>query len=314
MSVKSEPKVVVIVGPTASGKSALAIKMARHFNGEIISADSRQVYKNMDIGTGKVTKKEQRMAKHYLLDVVSPKREFNVSDFQRLGQKAIKRILAKGKTPIICGGTGFWIDALVYNITLPPVGPDNKLRAELEKQSAEQLFSRLKKLDPQRAKSIDAKNKRRLIRALDITLATGKPIPKIEKNNPYDIFWLGIAWPKDILAKRMKIRLDKRLRQGMINEVKRLIALGVSYKRLYGFGLEYRQLSEFIKNKKYKNKTFLEFKKSEYYNKLLSEITKYSKRQMTWFKRNKNIHWVNKNSLRHFFRPSVSPLLRRLAD
>lgn len=145
-------KVIVIVGPNASGKSDLAIKIAKRFNGEIISADSRQVYKEMDIGTGKVTKEEQRLVKHHLIDIVSPKKEFTVDTYKRLGRKAIDDILKKGKIPIICGGTGFYIDALIFNIPIPNVPPDKKLRAKLEKQSLKQLYSRLLALDSRRAK------------------------------------------------------------------------------------------------------------------------------------------------------------------
>jgi len=327
MKSKCLPKIIVIVGPNASGKSDLAIKLAKKFNGEIISADSRQVYRGMDIGTGKVTKKEQKIVKHHLIDVVSPKTEFTASHFKKLGEKAIKEILAKGpdskriedprfassdksrkanrdKTPIICGGTGFYIDTLVEKIQIPEVKTNKKLRLELERKSVEELFKQLRKLDPERAKTIDSKNKRRLIRALEIIITTGKPVPAAYSLKPkaYSILWLGIKWPKEILEKRIKIRLDKRLKQGMIKEVENLLKSGVSHKRLYDFGLEYRQISEYLKNSKSEtlnSKQILNskseiqnFKKSGHYQKLLREIIKYSKRQMTWFKRNKEINWV----------------------
>ncbi len=144
-------KIIVIVGQTASGKSDLGIKLARKFNGEIISADSRQVYKGMDIGTGKVTKKEQRSVKHYLLDVVNPKKVFTVTDFKRLGEKAIQKILNKDKVPFMVGGTGFYIDALLKDFALPEVPPNKKLRGKLEKMTAENLYKELKKLDRLRA-------------------------------------------------------------------------------------------------------------------------------------------------------------------
>ncbi len=295
-------KIIVIVGPTASGKSDLAIKIARKFNGEIISADSRQVYKGMDIGTGKVTKAEQKLARHHLLDVVSPTKDFNVSDFQILGQKIIRDILSRGKLPIICGGTGFWIDALVFDQKFPEVKPNKKLRKELEKQTADQLYKKLKKLDSRRAKNIDAKNKRRLIRALEILLISKEKIKLVRNNkSKYQILWLGVSWPKEKLARRIKLRLDKRLKQGMVPEVKNLIKKGVSLKRLHNFGLEYRQISEYLKETANKRqatskKGKISFKDSEYYEKLLREIIKYSKRQMTWFKRNKDIHWMGKPS------------------
>lgn len=290
------PRIIVIVGPTASGKSDLAIKLAKKFNGEIISADSRQIYKEMDIGTGKITKKEQKLAKHYLLDVVSPKKQFTVSDFKKLGEKAIKEILSKNKIPIIVGGTGFYIDALVKDLKLPEVPPNKKLRQKLGKKSVEELIKQLKKLDPRRAKNIDFKNKRWLIRAIEIIIATKKTVPQIKGNDKYDVLWFGVKWPKEILEKRIKIRLDKRLKQGMVTEVKKLIKSGINHKRLYDFGLEYRWISQYLQNK---------ISYQEMKNSLLKAVIQYSKRQMTWFtqphfwdksgagfKRNKEIKWI----------------------
>ena len=162
-------KIIVILGPTASGKSALAVKIAKKINGEIISADSRQVYKGLDIGSGKITKKEMGGISHYCLDIVSRKKIFTVVDFKKCADKAIEEIFAKNKTPIIVGGTGLYIQAIVDNIVLPKVKPDWKLRKELEKKTTEEMFAMLKKLDPKRAKNIDAKNPRRLIRAIKIS-------------------------------------------------------------------------------------------------------------------------------------------------
>lgn len=294
MTESQKQKVIAVVGPTASGKSDLSIKIARKFNGEIISADSRQVYRGMDIGTGKVTSREQRLAKHHLLDVVSPKKVFTVYDFKKLGEKAIKEILKKKKVPIIVGGTGFYIDILVNNITLPEVPPNKKLRAKLEKLSAEQLYSRLLALDSRRAKTIDRRNKHRLIRALEIVDSIGK-VPPLNTNHSlltanYNVLWLGLK-PKNI-EKRIKIRLEKRLKQGLAKEVRSLLIRGVSKKRLHDFGLEYRQISEYLASEKCKVKSVKNFKKSEFYQKLLRDIIKYSKRQMTWFRRNKEINWI----------------------
>jgi len=317
---KIKPKIVVILGPTASGKSSLGIKLANKFNGEIISADSRQVYRGMDIGTGKVLRDKtlpnskfkilnlklknnfySSGVRHHLLDVANPKKIFTVSDFKKLGQKAINDIQCRYKIPIIVGGTGFYIDVLLGRMAIAEVPPNKKLRAKLEKQSAEQLFKRLQKLDSERIRNIDAKNKRRLIRALEIVLITKKPIPK--PLNLYhdrilnsDVLFLGLAISPKILKKKIKIRLDRRLKQGMIKEVVKLHRQGVSWKRLDDFGLEYRQISEYLKNQKAKIKMQndnLKFKNSEYYKILLRNIIKYSKRQMTWFKKNKEIHWIN---------------------
>lgn len=281
---KNRPKIIVILGPTASGKSDLGIKMARKFNGEIISADSRQVYKGMDIGTGKVTKKEQLLARHHLLNVVRPGKIFTVSDFKKLGEKSVKTILNRKKIPLIVGGTGFYIDALVKDTSLPEVPPDKKLRSKLEKIPAEKLYQQLKKSDPKRAGSIDKHNKRRLIRALEIIRATGKPVPATKETLKYKILCIGINPPRKILEKKIALRLKSRLRQGMVSEVRNLLKAGVGKKRLYDFGLEYRWIGNYLNNA---------ITRQQMEAGLLRDIIKYSKRQMTWFKKNKEIHWLN---------------------
>ena len=297
---KNKPRIIVILGPTASGKSDLGIKLAKKFKGEIISADSRQVYRGMDIGTGKVTRKEQRLAKHHLLDVVSPKKIFTVSDFKKLGEKSIKNILNKNKIPFIVGGTGFYIDALVKDSSLPEVPPNKKLRTKLEKISAKKLFAELNKLDPKRAKTIDKYNKRRIIRALEIIRATGKPVPTIKESPLYEVLYLGINPSKEILENKIALRLKSRIKQGMIREVKDLLKSGVTKKRLYDFGLEYRWIGDYLNNK---------ITRQEMEAGLLRDIIKYSKRQMTWFKRNKEIHWVkNQKEAEKLVKNFISPL------
>jgi len=277
-------KIIVILGPTASGKSDLAIKIAKKFNGEVVSADSRQVFKGMDIGSGKVTKKEMQNVPHYLLDVVSAKKRFDVVQYQKLALKAIKKIFDKEKTPIICGGTGFYIQALIDGISIPSVAPDWKLRKKLEKKSNKELFKILKKLDKKRAKIIEKENPRRLIRAIEIVLKTKKTIPPVKKNPlPYPVLMLGIKKDFSLLRKLIKKRLLKRLKKGMIAEVKTLKESGVSWKRLEEFGLEYRWLARFLQNK---------ISKAEMIEKLQKDIEHYAKRQMTWFKKEKRIHWI----------------------
>ncbi|MDO8496505.1 MAG: tRNA (adenosine(37)-N6)-dimethylallyltransferase MiaA [bacterium] len=280
-------KLIVIVGPTASGKSDLGIKIAKKFGGEIISADSRQVYRGMDIGTGKVTKKEQKMARHHLIDIASPKKQFTASDFNKLGQEALIDIASRSKIPIIVGGTGFYIDILLGRMTMAQVPPNLKLRKRFDKLSTKHLFKMLRKLDPQRAKAIDPYNKRRLIRALEIILTTKKPSPVIKyplSNNDYEILWLGVNPGKEKLAKNIKSRLEKRLDRGMAREVKDIHKQGISHKRLQKFGLEYKWISLYLQNKI----SYEEMKENLY-----RDIIRYSKRQMTWFKRNKEIHWLN---------------------
>lgn len=276
-------KVSVVVGPTASGKSALAITLAKKHGGEVISADSRQIYKGMDIGTGKVTKKEMQGVPHHLLSVVSPKKQYSVERYKKEATKALQEILSRGKTPIICGGTGFYVDALVRGTTLPSVPPNKELRKRLEKLSTEKLFALLKKKDPARAKTIDAKNPRRLIRALEIAEALGT-VPK-QKDAPLPNIhfeWIGIDLPDVTLKKKIHARLMERMKKGMVAEVKKLHSQGLSWKRLESFGLEYKWIAHYLQEK---------IEKKEMLEKLELDIWHYAKRQRTWFKKNKEIRW-----------------------
>lgn len=269
-------KLIVILGPNASGKSDLAVKIAKKFNGEIISADSRQVYRGMDLGTGKITKKEMQGVPHYLLDVASPKRKFTVVQYVKLAKKAIEKIFKKGKIPIICGGTGFYITALIDGLKIPEVPPDWKLRKKLEKKSTKELYQILKKIDPERAKKIEKENKRRLIRAIEIAKKLGKVPPLQKEPLPYPVLFLGIERDWKELKERIKKRLLKRLRKGMIEEVKRLIKSGVSFKRLEELGLEYRWIAKYLKG---------EIEKKEMIKNLEKDIFNFAKRQMRWFKK-----------------------------
>ena len=282
-------KLIVILGPTASGKSSLAIKLARKFKGEIISADSRQVYKGMDIGTGKVTAAEQKLVPHYLLDVASPKKQFSVADFQLMAKNATAQILHNGKIPFLVGGTAFYIYSLVDGWDLPQAKPNPKLRKRLEKKSVAELFLILKNLDPKRALSIDKNNPTRLIRAIEINVQTGRPVPDFSKNTldkSQNILFLGIKKAPEKLCALIDKRVDDRLKLGMITEVKRLRKSGLSFKRLESFGLEYKFIAQFLQNK-------LEY--SDMVEKLKTAIWQFSKRQMTWFKKDSRIHWIQNN-------------------
>ncbi|MBX4205206.1 MAG: tRNA (adenosine(37)-N6)-dimethylallyltransferase MiaA [Candidatus Doudnabacteria bacterium] len=275
---------VVILGPTASGKSSLAIKLARKFSGEIISADSRQVYKGMDIGTGKITRQERKLVPHYLLDVASPKKQFTVSDFKKLGVEAIEKIQKKHKVPFIVGGTAFYIYSLIDNLNIPEVKPNIQLRKELVKKSPAQLFAMLKKLDPARAKTIDPKNPARLIRAIEIIKSTGKPVPSLSSlpPSPFPLL-LGIRKDQNELYKLIDKRLEQRLKAGMITEVKKLKKSGLTWKRLESFGLEYCFVALHLQG-------LITYE--EMTEQLKNAIHHFSKRQMTWFKRDSRIHWV----------------------
>ena len=277
-------KLIVILGPTASGKSELAIKLAKKFNGEIVSADSRQVYKGMDIGTGKITKKEMKGIPHYLLDVASPKRRFTVAQYRKLALKAIEKVFKKRKVPILCGGTGFYIQAVVDGIIIPEVKPDWRLRSNLNKFPVEELYKILKKLDPRRAKTIEKKNKRRLVRAIEIIMKTKKPVPPFKKQPlPYPVLIIGIKKSLEELKKIIEKRFLKWLRQGLIKEVKNLKKSGLSWKKIEDFGIHYRVIAQYLQNK-------INYK--EMIENSLKELRNYAKRQMTWFKRDKRIIWV----------------------
>ena len=278
-----KPKVIAIVGPTASGKSALGIFLAAKIEGEIISADSRQVYRGLDIATGKVTKKEMADIPHHLLSVASPKKQFTVDDFVRLAEKVCSQILKNSRIPLVVGGTGLYVDTLLGRMSYPAVPPDPKLRARLSKKSAPALFAMLQQLDPARTHAIDAKNPRRLVRAIEIAKALGKnPLPQPEQK--YEVLWLGLAPEDKKLKANIRKRTLARMRGGMVAEAQRLHKAGLSYKRMQELGLEYRSLARYLQ-------------KEISLGELAQEIEKgnwdYAKRQMTWFKRNKDIIWVN---------------------
>ena len=230
-------KVLVIVGPTASGKTKLAVGLARRFNGEIVSADSRQVYRGMDIGTGKDLK-EYGTIKYYCIDIASPKRQFTVAQFKRCAEAAIQDIVKRGRLPIVVGGSGLYISALVDGLQLQTGKPDAEIRKRLGKKTLVQLLALLKRVDLTTYKVIDKKNRRRVERALEIYYQTGKRKSQIARRtvSPYDFLQIGVVVPKEKLKKNIAKRLQQRLEQaGMIDEVRRLRRQGVNFKRLEDF-------------------------------------------------------------------------------
>ncbi len=305
MSYNTTDKIIAVVGPTASGKSELAVQIAKKFNGEIISCDSRQIYKGMDIGTGKVEGKWKKISSvksqvsgvksqlflykgvpHHCIDFVDPKKQYSVSLFQSAAQKALSEIRQRGHLPILCGGTGLWIDAVINNQKIPEVKPNAKLRRQLEKIPLEELYLKLKQLDPDRAAVIDWHNPRRLIRALEIVLTTGKPVPPLPTTHyPLltTVLYLGLYPGQDELYKKIDLRLKERLDQGMIKEIQKLHNQGLSWKKLEAFGLEYKYISLYLQKK---------LTQTELLSQLSLAIKHYAKRQMTWFRKNEGIVWM----------------------
>ena len=279
---EEKPQIIAVVGPTASGKSDLAVRLAKKFGGEVVSADSRQVYRGLNIGSGKVTKREMEGIPHHLLDVADPKRVYSVARFQCAGRKAISDILKRGKTPIIVGGTGFYIDALLFDMQFPNVKPNLTLRKKLEKLEAAELCAKLESLDPRRAGEIDKHNRVRLIRAIEIATQHG-PVAPLKATSSYDIYWVGVRVSIEILKQRIALRLKKRIRSGMIAEFTRLHKEGLSYKRMETLGLEYRYGARLLQKM---------ITRKEFEAQLTVEIVKYAKRQLTWFKRNTSINWI----------------------
>ena len=273
-----KPKIIVVCGPTATGKSDRAVEIAQTLpnGGEIISADSRQVYTGLDIGSGKITTEEMQHIPHYMLDVCDPSTIYSVVDFQKQAQTHIQDIIARGKTPIICGGSGMYIDAVVYNTQFPIVPVNETLRKELEQKTLIELQAILQKLDPDRYETIDIQNPVRLIRAIEIATVFGS-VPIIHREALYDVEWVYLDFPDDVLKNRIHTRLYKRIDMGMIEEVQNLLAQHhITFERLETLGLEYRYIGRYLKDL---------ITKQEMLDQLEMEIWHYAKRQRTWFKK-----------------------------
>ncbi|MFH1367432.1 MAG: tRNA (adenosine(37)-N6)-dimethylallyltransferase MiaA [Patescibacteria group bacterium] len=284
MSLSNKEKLIIILGPTASGKSALGIELAKKFNGLIISADSRQVYKGMNLGTAKVTKKEMKGIPHFLLDVISPKNQYSAAQFRKDALKVINKYQNRNNIFVV-GGSPFYIESLVSLKETFDIPPNYKLRKKLGKLSVKKLFNQIKKFDPQKAKIIDKNNPRRLIRAIEIAKA-GLP-KRIDKKTNFEVLKIGLSLPRQKLYEKIDRRVDLRLKKGMIDEVKKLRRQGLTWKRLDAFGLEYRFIARHLKG---------EISKQEMIQQLKYAIHDFTRRQLTWFRKDKNIHWIkNKN-------------------
>ena len=274
------PRLIVIEGTNASGKSSLGAGLAARFGGEIVSADSRQVYRRLDLGSGKITPEEMMGVPHHLLDIRDPGDFFSMAEFQRLAFEAIDGILSRGNLPFLVGGTGLYVDAVADGYELSDISPDHSLRAHLETFETPALYEMLKEKLPDT--EIDPRNRHRVMRALE-RLEAGDYHPG-RKSPRYQSLKLGVTWPREILKKRIDERLEKRLDEGMVDEVRALLDEGVSEEFMVKLGLEYKYLTWYLTGK-----IGYEQMKEE----LGNAIKKFAKRQMTWFRRDTDIHWLD---------------------
>ncbi len=278
-------KLVVLLGTNASGKSELGIRLASHLGGEVVSADSRQVYRGLDLGAGKITPTQAGTVKHHLIDVAEVSEYFSLAQYQRAAYRAIDSIAGAGKWPLLVGGTGLYLSAIVEGYQLVDVPPNDALRTELESLPLAQLVERLERSDPEGASRIDKSNRRRLIRAIEIT-AAGRVHSAAQQSSPrYNCLQLGLTWPREILEQRIEQRLRERLAKGMVDEVTRLRSQGVSDLRLEKLGLEYRYITRYLRGEL---GTLDELRLQ-----LGIAIRQFAKGQLTWFKRDSRIIWLD---------------------
>ena len=287
-----KPKVIVICGPTASGKTALSIELAKKIDGEIVSADSMQIYKDMDIGSAKPSAEEMQGIKHYMLDFVSPEQRYNVADYKEEAVQAIEEILKKGKVPIVVGGTGLYVDSLIYGIEYPKMEFDEEYRKELEKRAEveglEELYKEAQKIDPEAMKNISKNDRKRIIRVLEIYKATGKTKTEQEiesrKNEvPYDYKVFAINMDRELLYNRINKRVDIMIEQGLIEEVKNIVTKYLKYPTAMQ-DLGYKEIKEYLDGI---------ITKEEAIEKVKQETRRYAKRQLTWFRKNKDTVWID---------------------
>lgn len=283
----NKPIVIVICGPTASGKTSLGIELANRLNGEIVSCDSMQIYKDMDIGTAKPTDEEQKMAKHHLIDFVYPDKRYTVADFKSDATKAIEDILSRGKTPILVGGTGLYINSLIYNIEYKEEKNDLAYRKELEKMDLSQLYEMALKIDKEATKKIGPNDRKRICRVLEIYNATGKTKTDLEiesrKELKYEYKIFVLSMERSILYDRINKRVDMMIEQGLIDEVKRIMKKYKEFPTAMQ-GLGYKEVVQYLNH---------ELTKEEMIEKIKQESRRYAKRQLTWFRSYKNAIWLD---------------------
>ena len=276
-------KIVAVVGATASGKTAFSVQYAKEHNAEIISADSRLVYRGFDIGTAKPTEKEREGIKHYLIDIVEPNEEYSVVQFVKDAENAVREILSHGKLPVIVGGTGLYLKALLEGYDFPQMEIDYKFRNSLKQKSCEQLYDELFKLDEKTALSIEKNDKKKVIRMLEIIHATNKPVSDLpkRKEHPYDVEWIGLNFPRPELYERINKRVDLMIENGLVEETQQLLK---KYGHIHNLcrTIGYQEMLAYIENK---------MTLEEACEKLKQNTRNYAKRQLTWFRQNENIVW-----------------------
>lgn len=276
-------KLIVITGTNASGKSGLGIRLARHYGTEIVSADSRQVFRGLDLGSGKVTPEEMMGVRHHLIDVCEPNDYYSLLDFQTQAYDAIDDITSRGMVPMLVGGTGLYINSVVDGYDIRKENLDPAVRRQIQEKSIGELIAFLKERNPEALNGMDLKNKRRLERAAERVI-TGNTA-KRENKPRYETLVLGVTWPREVLYERIRVRLDRRLDEGMLEEVEGLKQKGATDEFLHSLGLEYRYINMYL------NGEFESF--DIFYDKLFMEIRHLAKEQMTWFRKRKDIHWLD---------------------
>jgi len=293
-------KIITIVGPTASGKTALSITLAQRFSGEIISADSRQVYRGLDLGSGKISREEMAGIPHHLLDVADPTTiVYTAQDFATAARAAATAMIERGKVPIVVGGTFLYLEMFLGKMSAPAVPPNLPLRTELETLTNPELYQKLALLDSARAEGIDKDNPRRLIRAIEIATALGH-VPNVQPEALYNVLTIGLSLPKETLHSNIEKRLKLRLEAGMVTEVENLLALGVSFERLEALGLEYRYITRYLKG---------EIDYETMCTEILNKSKQFAKRQLTWLKRDDSINWFEPKNTEAIF-STVQPFLK----
>ena len=281
------PNLFVIVGPTAVGKTALALDLARRLSGEIVSADSRQIYREMDIGTAKPTRKEQSLAPHHLIDIVAPDEPYTLAQFQADAYAAIDGILARGKLPLLVGGTGLYVRAVVEGLRIPRVPPDKELRAQLARQDRLALFERLRELDPEAAARIDPRNVRRTIRALEVCVTTGERFSELGRASPppYRVTQMGLTMSRPELYARIDARVDRMMEQGLVAEVEALLKRGYSESLPSMSGLGYREIGAYLRGEVLLDEAVANIKR---------DTRDFVRRQYAWFRlKDERIRWFD---------------------